>query len=1790
MLLWHSRLPLYDDRNDHRMMTDPQAKTENSGGQSPEGLCPSLRQGQTPPRRKKRWYLLGGLTGATVALVGSGYYYGQYFVQTQIAPLVSQGLGHFLNRPVQIGPVQSVSWSSIRFGPSALGATPQDPDRVTMAGLEITFNPWDYLSQRQLFLQATAIQPQAYVEQGQKGEWLRTPVAPIHPDFPIHLQTLTLKQAEITLVTRNVQGKLQPAVPVFLEQGFLDFRELSTRQRLPFALKGQLARQGELVLKGVWEPHPQNFTLALRGHDLAAIAVTQLLPLPLPLTQGTLSANLEVTIRQQRLTAVQGVAQVQGVKTHLAVLPKPLTQIQGPLRFRGTTIFLEQVTGKLGPLSAQAIGQFDWQKGYDLTLNAPRLALTDISKTLPTPLAPFPLQGEVTGQLRVKGSLTHPQITATLQNHSPLQIERFRLSRLTAALALDHQNIRIQQLQADLVDGGHLEAIGTLLGQKKQQTLSLIGFTGTLRGQGFDLQQLARYYPVSFPFGSTSISGQTQLLANWSNPQKALHFRLQTGQGEIHTAGGQIRLRDFSYQDGFWQGKAHLQGLKMNQLMEQVPLFAGVDYRLKRGQLQGDLSLQGYQTDLDQLQAQGNLRWQTQTGQITAQKVVLDQQKWRANLQTQNLPLKPWLATLPTPVQLTSRLAVQGNLRNFQQSLQINGTATLNLPQGQIQVSQLRVQDRQWTAQLIPQRLALNPFYPQLRGKLQGQLQIQGQGLQTLSLQKIAGQLRFSEGLGYLRQAMKTDFHWQGNQFWLKTLQTPNLQANGFLQIPLRSLQTPQTLAQNLTQKIEAIQLNLQAQNLPLADLLPLSPAPPVSRPPLTGRLDFTGQLRGNLQNPQVIGKLGLQHLALGGQEIAPRLTGSVRKNAQGLLLQLQGLDTLFQITLDPQNQPLNILWQQPQSRISGTREGQEFWLMGQGIPLDFLQSVANLGGQYFDQPQLIQASQYPLTGRVSGQLGWHFGHGTGRGQLTLERPSFQTLALDRITTQLTFADNRGSATPPFLRVQGQLHKGKNRYPFQGQALLDAAQPQLEGELVLPQTPVQELLTLLHIFRFDDLDRTLKRQLPVYAKAADLYSADQSPSQPLTSVGSLDRPTNVQIGEGLAIRDRQGQQQIQRQKMLPELADLTGELGGKLTVKGSLGGDWGFGFDLLGKDWQWGPLAWERLTVRGQWQKETLTLNPLRLEGKQGLIALSGVLSPTGQEAELTLQNLPLALLPQLVQTQDWLTPGGQLNGAIALSGSRGNPRAKGKLWIEQALLNRLPLTAVTGNFDYQQGRLNFALESILQAKTDPLTLKGSLPYVLPLATVLPDSPDFQVSLQIKNDNLKILNLLSNQQLNWQGGQGQIQAQMTGQLDPRTLQIKTLKTEGFVTIKDATIAAQVLPKEPLTEVNGTMTLDLNHLSIQSLTGRFSGGDLAIAGDLPFGDNRFRAEQPLRLSLNNLRIKLPNLYEGNLQGDIQLGGTLTAPILRGNLNLSQGEILLGEGLPSLGNPQTATGQIEFQQFRLGLGPEIRITRSPILDFLAQGSLVLNGNLGNPQPDGIIYLKAGQINLFASQLRLAGGDENRALFTPARGLDPFLQLQLVSTATESDRRLMASPTSPSEIADPFTANRESLQTVRITANIRGHGSDLTTPDLTNRAIQLTSVPRRSQREIISLLGGSFIDTFAQGEATLGLANLASAAVLGTVQNRLGDTLGLSQFRIFSTPLINPEERIQSSQMGVAAEAGIDLTHDLTLSVQKIFNADRPPQWGLNYRFNESWRVRGSSNFAEDSRGVVEFEQRF
>jgi translocation and assembly module TamB len=124
----------------------------------------------------------------------------------------------------------------------------------------------------------------------------------------------------------------------------------------------------------------------------------------------------------------------------------------------------------------------------------------------------------------------------------------------------------------------------------------------------------------------------------------------------------------------------------------------------------------------------------------------------------------------------------------------------------------------------------------------------------------------------------------------------------------------------------------------------------------------------------------------------------------------------------------------------------------------------------------------------------------------------------------------------------------------------------------------------------------------------------------------------------------------------------------------------------------------------------------------------------------------------------------------------------------------------------------------------------------------------------------------------------------------------------------------------------------------------------------------------------------------------------------------------------------------------------------------------------------------------------------------------------------------------------------------------------------------------------LGGGFVDTFG-GDPTMGLANLAGSALLNPIQQAIGKALGLSEFRLFTTAVINDEnQKRPTSTLGLAAEASMDVTSRLSISALKILTHDDPLQIGLRYRVNDEVLLRGSSNFSDDSRFMVEYESRF
>jgi translocation and assembly module TamB len=715
-------------------------------------------------------------------------------------------------------------------------------------------------------------------------------------------------------------------------------------------------------------------------------------------------------------------------------------------------------------------------------------------------------------------------------------------------------------------------------------------------------------------------------------------------------------------------------------------------------------------------------------------------------------------------------------------------------------------------------------------------------------------------------------------------------------------------------------------------------------------------------------------------------------------------------------------------------------------------------------------------------------------------------------------------------------------------------------------------------------------QLPVNSYQLPIQNPKSKIQNPLVEVGKPGAPLLEQLAQFVEIRKELTEKQQERQKIAPinQISELQGIVTGKVKLVSSPQIGTQIAFDVTGRDWQWGNLAWDSIEARGNFQQGTLTLEPLKIQTGESLLAFSGNLGGMTQAGKLQLTNIPFHQITEFAALPPSLNVGGWLNGTLTLGGSRQNPLVKGEWAVENANINQTLLQQTQGQFLYKNARLFLSASSFLAGEKQPLTLQGSLPYQFPFATVAPDSERFGFSLKARNGSLALLNAFTNNNLNWVSGNGEVNLDIFGTFDS-VRGVQKLQADGVATVENGTIALRASPQDPLTAVNGKIRFDFDHIDVEQLTGNFKGGKVAIAGSLPLTQATPQAE-PLNLSFDNSDFSLAGHYRGGVRAQVQVTGTALKPQISGQIALFQGVLRLEDALAGRVKPkQLETSRdsgVQFAGLNLILEDNIQVALSPILNFAAAGSLTVNGSLNAPQPQGTVRLNGGYVNVFATLLRLSGAD-NRVEFSPEHGLDPYLNLELAASTAETTAN--RAPTDPlsAEIQDPFAANTDSLRTVRIQAKIQGFASQL------QDSIELTSSPARSEREILALLGGNVVNTLnALGEegTVVGLSNLASSAVFGPVQGAIGNALGLTEFRIFTTPLINEQERIGNTQIGVAAEASANLTDDLSLSFLKILNTDRPPQVGLRYRLGDNWIIRGTSNFSDEGRATIEYEQRF
>ncbi|MDG2991215.1 translocation/assembly module TamB domain-containing protein [Candidatus Synechococcus calcipolaris G9] len=1048
-----------------------------------------------------------------------------------------------------------------------------------------------------------------------------------------------------------------------------------------------------------------------------------------------------------------------------------------------------------------------------------------------------------------------------------------------------------------------------------------------------------------------------------------------------------------------------------------------------------------------------------------------------------------------------------------------------------------------WQLNLNAEDVALRQFNPDLPGQLQGQFRATGfvdefSAAATLATAQI--QLVNTP----LADPVNARLQWDGQTLRLQEGRAGAILARGTIGLNFDDL------------TIAGVNLTLQADELPLTSLpLPELPIPVA----LAGTSNFQGQLTGNLGDLQFTGQLGLTNFGINDFDFAQNLAGTVSlSQTQGVELALAGQGDRLQVVLDANFEPERFLIQRDQAIARGQRQGEDLRIQVAQFPLESL------------EVRLPNLPKYAIpAGMATADALLNWRTPTLRGTLLVEEPGLGNWRGDRLQAAFNYADGA------FNLTSSELTKDESRYQLT--ARLQPDRGLSRAQLVIDNGELNDVVALGNLLGLPGLDP------PVYGTAADLDLVPVGiPQAPLLS--QIRRFSEVQLLQAEAIAAAE-------EVRLPRWQDLNGQFNGQITLMNHPGTGLVTSFELQGQSWQWGRYPIERVITSGRFGDRTLTLNTFQIDAGGGTIQAEGRIGQT-HSARLAIDDFSLGTLRSLIPFPD-VDLEGNLDLRATLTGALGRPQFEGQLALQDGTLNTHPVREANATFSYGQDRVAFQGQALFDSP-DPVTVSGSFPYQAPFSPGPLQDDSLLLTMQVKDQGLGLVNLLTDE-VKWVDGQGELQVQVQGTLGQPLV-------EGILSIDQATLSTPALDA-PLTDVSARIRFDRDRIRVEGVQGQFSSGQIEMAGVLPLAialssDDPDR-DTPLTLSLNQIRLQAKEVYTGDVNGTILITDSLRSPDISGTVRLSQGQFDLGIALAGNGTVPALNGNgnrngnglfqpPEFDGFQILLGQNVNITRAPVLNLTAEGSLTLNGTLRTLQPEGEIRLTRGQLNLFTSLFVLMPNRPNTVRFNPAFGLDPELNLNLVTTVTEvfttGTNRL-------NEFGDVTATSLGSLNTIRVVAQVEGRASQFQTN--LPAAIELSSSPPRSNAEILSLLGGGFNPLQNQASGELILANLATSALFNNVQAALDNLVGSqTSFRIFPA-LVPPNrgDREESPVLAVGAELGFQVTDRFSISALQLLTAPQTStRLNLGYQFTEHFGVSTQLGADGQSLGLFEYRRRF
>ncbi|PMB26792.1 hypothetical protein CEN47_15640, partial [Fischerella thermalis CCMEE 5319] len=733
-------------------------------------MSKSLKQNYKSPTNNKRvWLLILGRSGIAlggillIGLIGGAWRLWS-FIQKDLTPLAEKSLTTTLNRPVKLGEVKGFSLTGVKFGTSAIPATPTDPDSVAVDTVEVGFEPLQLLFKRKLKLDVTLVNPDVYVEQDQQGRWITTTIKRQGQGQPIQtdLDKIRFRNAQLVLVPRkrdiedmgdkgdtgnNASSPLSS--PVTFSQVNGTAQLLENNQVIRLDLTGKPSSGGDVALKGAIRPQTWATNLQIRGQELLASDVTRLVKLPLSLQAGRVNGDLQMQfqIGQTQPPILFGNVDLQAVQFQVPKVPQPFLNTQGKLHFQGTEIKLDNVIGSYGKIPLIANGIIDTETGYKLAGRVNGVNVADVQETLKLKL-PVPVTGEVQADLQFTGKTTEPMLTGIVTTNKPAQIDKVDFDSASGKFkfAPKDEVIVFEDIQGKAKVGGEVKGNGKV----ELGIVPRLNFNLSAKDVAGDAIALIYNSQPGLKVGT--VSGTAQMTGTADNVQTTVQFQAPQAQypttGEVvvnsdrtlnfrnvalSVAGGKVQVAG-SWNNQNWQAIADATGVQIEPFVNPQQLE---NINLNDARFNGRLILSGSSAPfkLGNIRTQ-NAKVKVADGTVAVSQIQLGENSFSAKLVADGVRLSQLLKQ-PVPAlqpalqaAMAGTFQVSGNTNNFDlKTLRGNGSASLAVKTGTVTATNIQVANGVYQAQLQAQNAPLQQLTPvpqQLHGQVTGKFNVTG--------------------------------------------------------------------------------------------------------------------------------------------------------------------------------------------------------------------------------------------------------------------------------------------------------------------------------------------------------------------------------------------------------------------------------------------------------------------------------------------------------------------------------------------------------------------------------------------------------------------------------------------------------------------------------------------------------------------------------------------------------------------------------------------------------------------------------------------------------------------------------------------------------------------------------------------------------------------------------------------------------------------------------------------------------------------------------------------------------